>query len=111
MEKHFRIVYLLDLYANLLTSRQREVLSYHYNDDLSLSEIASLIGTTRQGAFDVLRRGEKLLEDYEDKLGLCRRLLDARAVLCSLNATLAALPCKDAAPELKALTAKLEELL
>jgi predicted DNA-binding protein YlxM (UPF0122 family) len=111
VEKHFRIVYLLDLYANLLTSRQREVLSYHYNDDLSLSEIASLIGTTRQGAFDVLRRGEKLLEHYEDKLGLCRRMLQARETLQVLKANLNALPATQETHRLKTLAYRLEELL
>ena len=40
MAKNLEISFLLDFYGDLLTSKQREVIEYYYNDDLSLAEIA-----------------------------------------------------------------------
>ena len=41
MEKsRLRQTMLLDLYGELLTDKQRECYDLHYNEDLSLSEIA-----------------------------------------------------------------------
>jgi len=61
---------LYDLYGALLTARQREVFEMHYLQDLSLAEIAAQLGTSRQAAYDVLRRSELSLERYEAKVGL-----------------------------------------
>ena len=49
MAKNLEISYLLDFYSEMLTQKQREVIEYYYNDDLSLSEIAMNEGITRQG--------------------------------------------------------------
>ena len=46
----------------------------YYQDDLSLSEIAEQFEVSRNAVFDNIKRTEKLLEDYEDKL----QLLDKR---------------------------------
>lgn len=64
---------LLDFYAEALTDKQREVLEYYYNEDLSLSEIAYHVGITRQGVRDSIKRGETVLYDLEDKFGLAKR--------------------------------------
>ena len=42
MAKNLHISYLLDFYSGLLTEKQREVMNYYYNDDLSRGEIAAL---------------------------------------------------------------------
>ena len=47
---------LLDFYGELLTDKQRECLDLHYNEDLSLSEIAEQLGISRQGVWDNIRR-------------------------------------------------------
>ena len=63
----------LDFYGNLLTDKRRELTEYYYFDDLSLAEIADTVGISRQAVHDTVRRSSKLLEDYEEKLGLIRR--------------------------------------
>ena len=64
---------LLDFYGELLPPRQRECCELHYNEDLSLSEIAETCGISRQGAWDNIRRGTETLEGIESKTGLLRR--------------------------------------
>ena len=70
MEKHVRIGCLLDFYGELLTKRQQSILDEHYNQDLSLSEIAQRRDVSRQAVLDTLRRGEAQLERWEEKLGI-----------------------------------------
>lgn len=64
---------LLDFYGELLTPKQRECYDLHYNDDLSLAEIAEQLGISRQGVWDNIRRAESSLQDIEEKTGLIRR--------------------------------------
>lgn len=64
---------LLDFYGGLLSNRQREILSLHYDEDLSLGEIAQICGITRQGVADALKKGENALNDFEERLGLLSR--------------------------------------
>ena len=66
---------LLDLYGELLTDKQRECFDLHYNEDLSLSEIAEQLGISRQGVRDVIVRAEAYMTDIEDKTGLVKRFL------------------------------------
>ena len=64
---------LFDFYGQLLTERQKEMITLYYHQDLSLGEIAERIGVSRQAIYDNLRRSEKLLEDYDQKLQLLTR--------------------------------------
>ena len=73
MAKNLHISYLLDFYSGLLTEKQREVMNYYYNDDLSLGEIAANEGITRQGVRDSIKRAETQLLELESQLGLVRR--------------------------------------
>ena len=75
MEKLVRQGMLYDLYGELLTDHQRKVYGELVNDDLSLSEIAELNGITRQGAHDLIKRCDKILEGYEAKLHLLEQKL------------------------------------
>lgn len=77
MEKIVRQGMLYDLYGELLTDHQRKVYGELVNDDLSLSEIAELNGITRQGAHDLIKRCDKILEGYEEKLHLLEKKLEA----------------------------------
>ena len=49
MEKLAEVAILLDIYGELLTSRQRDVLDLYYNHDLSLAEIAETHNISRRG--------------------------------------------------------------
>ena len=77
---------LLDFYGELLTDKQRECYDLHYNEDLSLSEIAEQSGISRQGVWDNIRRAEAALEDIEEKTGLIRRFTENQDVLDRLAA-------------------------
>ena len=70
MSKNLDITLLLDFYGDLLTEKQRTFISYYYNDDLSLAEIAANEGITRQGVRDAIKRAESQLVNMENRLGL-----------------------------------------
>ena len=72
-EEHLYRSMLLDYYGDLLTARQRECYDLHYNEDLSLSEIAEQFGISRQGAWDNIRRASDTMENLEEKTGLIHR--------------------------------------
>lgn len=73
MNKKLIISLLLDFYGQLLSEKQFEIMDYYYNDDLSLREIAEIVGITRQGVHDTIKRSEAFLEELEEKLGLYSR--------------------------------------
>ncbi len=70
------MVYLYDLYAPLLSERQREILNLLYNEDESLSEISENIGITRQGVRDYIVKSEALLSGFENALHLHKKLTE-----------------------------------
>lgn len=73
MNKNLSMSILLDLYGELLTEKQRDVLELYYNDDLSLAEIAQQYEISRQGVHDSIKRGEEALMKFEEILGLSRQ--------------------------------------
>lgn len=68
--KTVRMGLLHDFYGQLLTPKQRRCIQLYYEADLSLAETAEKFGSSRQAVYDLLKRTEKLLEEYEEKLGL-----------------------------------------
>lgn len=75
MEKNVKVSILCDLYGKLLTEKQLELLNDYYNNDLSLSEIAENNNITRQAVRDNIKKGEKKLFEYEEKLSFMKRML------------------------------------
>lgn len=73
MEKVVRIGLLADFYGELLTDKQKRLVDLYYNNDLSLAEIAQEFNVSRQAVFDILKRAERSLSEYEDKLKLVQR--------------------------------------
>ena len=64
---------LLEFYRAMLTEKQRSIVEYYYNDDLSLGEIAKNEGITRQGVLDTVKRTREQLLELEEKLGLKKK--------------------------------------
>ena len=88
MDNHSKVL-LLDFYGNILTAKQFECMDLHYNEDLSLAEIAEQLSITRQGVFDLVKRSQDLLQKMEDKLGFIQkfkiRILAAERVILILD--------------------------
>lgn len=76
MEKNVQISMLNQIYGRLLTQKQYEIIDDYYNNDLSLSEIAENNEITRQAVRDILKKGEKKLFEYEEKLMFMKRMLN-----------------------------------
>ncbi|NLT63594.1 MAG: DNA-binding protein [Clostridiales bacterium] len=72
---------LLDFYGDLLTPKQRSCFNMHYNEDLSLSEIAEHMEISRQGVRDLIVRAEATLVGTEKKIGLVKRFSEQKLVL------------------------------
>ena len=78
METELKQSYLYDFYGELLTQHQRRVYEDVVFNDLSLSEIAKEQGVTRQGVHDLVRRCDRILEGYEEKLHLVKKFQETR---------------------------------
>mgnify|MGYP002513777152 CR=1 FL=1 len=65
----------VSVYGYFLNEKQRTVLEYYYNEDLSLSEIAENVGITRQGVQDLIKRSELQLRSLEDNCHYCEKFI------------------------------------
>ena len=94
-EKNLKLSYLLDCYGSMLDNQTEGVLRAYLEDDLSLSEIASGLGISRQGVHHTVKKGEEALLSLESKLSLAslmNELSEIRDTLISVNATLSDSP-------------------
>ena len=64
---------LYDFYGELLTDHQKRIYESAVYEDLSLKELSEEYGITRQGVHDLIKRCDRILEEYEDKLGMIER--------------------------------------
>ena len=78
LEKIVKQGILYDFYGQLLTAHQRAVYEDVVLNDMSLAEIAEEQGVTRQAVHDLIRRCDRILQDYEDKLGLVAKFRRTR---------------------------------
>ncbi len=108
---------LFDFYGELLTETQNSILTYYYDEDLSMAEIASLTGRSRQNVYDILRRSKKFLYRYEERLGLLSRFLENRKRIKEVRNELNHLiredekmSSKDRVEELKRILRQLKEI-
>lgn len=72
---------LYDYYGGLLTGKQRQCYDLRYNQDLSLGEIAQVMGVSRQAVSDNLTRTEALLRKMEENIGCVGRDMRNRNTL------------------------------
>lgn len=84
MEKIFQQVLLYDFYGELLTEHQRNVYEDAVYNDMSLSEIAEEYGISRQGVHDLIKRCDKILLGYEEKLHLVEKFTGAKDKIAQL---------------------------
>ena len=75
MERFVEQTLLYDFYGDLLTEHQRRIYSEVVFDDFSVSEIARDEGISRQGVHDLVKRCNRLLTEYEERLHLVERFL------------------------------------
>lgn len=73
MEEILKQALLYDFYGELLTAHQKEIYEEVVLDDCSLSEVAESHGISRQGVHDLIKRCQKMLEGYEEKLKLVEK--------------------------------------
>ena len=81
------IILLFDYYGDLLTDRQKLCFDMHYNQDLSLGEIAEELSISRQAVYDNLSRTEALLKNMEAKTGCVSRDLQLRKAMKAIAAS------------------------
>ena len=70
-----------DFYGELFTEHQKSVCEDYFFNNIGLSEIAEDRGTSRQAVHDMVKRCEKLLEGYEEKLHLVERFLKTKEMV------------------------------
>lgn len=75
MEKIVEQGLLYDFYGELLTEHQRQIYEGIVYENLSLGEIATEQGISRQGVHDIVKRCDKALMGYENKLKLIERFM------------------------------------
>lgn len=85
LKRNVEVALLFSIYRNMLTKRQAESIDLYYNEDLSLAEVSYHLGITRQGVRDNIKRGEKVLYDAEEKLGLAQRFLSIKERLAYID--------------------------
>ena len=93
MDSKLEISLLYDFYGGLIPAPQQRAVELYVNDDLSLSEVADILGISRQGVRDALNRAAAKLRSYEQRLGLLREyrerldaaghIRDAVAAICA----------------------------
>ena len=76
MEEKVILSMLIQTCGKLLTEKQYQIMDDYYNNDLSLSEIAQNHNITRQAVRDIIKKGEKKLFEYEEKLLFMKRTLN-----------------------------------
>lgn len=92
MDDTFLRTMLFDFYGELLTDKQRECYDLHYEQDLSLQEIAAVTGTSRQAVWDLIRRAEGTLREIEAQTGLVTKALRRREILSEIAEIVSTLP-------------------
>ncbi len=113
MEKIVEQGLLYDFYGELLTEHQRKIYEDAVYHDLSLSEIAEMQGISRQGVHDLVRRCDRILEDYEEKLHMVKRFYEMKEKIHQVDALAeeSSLALEQVRKELKKLAVEMTEIL
>lgn len=85
MEKIVMQALLYDFYGELLNDHQKAVYEDYVYNDIGISEIAKERGISRQGVHDLIKRCNKILQDYEDKLHLVEKFQKTKELVARIN--------------------------
>ncbi len=110
VEKVVELTQLYDFYGELLTAKQKDVLSLYLMEDLSLVEIAEQLAVSRQAVYDHIAKSTKILRDYEDKLGLLGRFIKREAALNKIADDLAKIDKSNNKQDLLRIIEEIKEL-
>lgn len=79
MNKILEQTLLYDFYGELLTEHQKRIYEDVVLNDYSFSEVAQEQGVSRQGVHDLVKRCNKILQDYESKLHLVEKFVTIKS--------------------------------
>ena len=85
MDKIYEQTMLFDFYGELLTEHQRRIYEDVVYHDMSLGEIAEEQGISRQGVHDLIKRCDRILQGYENKLHLVERFAKAKQTVTQIE--------------------------
>lgn len=85
MEKIIQQGILYDFYGELLTDHQKQVYEGLVYENMSLAEIADEQGVSRQAVHDLIKRTDKILQGYEEKLGLVKRFTEIKSKISDMD--------------------------
>jgi predicted DNA-binding protein YlxM (UPF0122 family) len=87
-EEFYEYTILFDIYGNLLSNKQRNVMDKFLNLDLGESELAELLGDSRQAVHDAIVKAKKQLIQMEDKCHIAENLFKAKQMLSNAKSFL-----------------------
>ncbi len=70
IDEKIRLNKLYDIYGCLLTDKQKAYYTYYYFDDYSLSEIAKIMGVSRNAVHEQIKNVTEILEYNEQQLSI-----------------------------------------
>ena len=85
MEEILRQTLLYDFYGELLTEHQKQVYEDVVLNDYSLSEVAQSLSISRQGVHDLIKRCDRILAGYEEKLHLIEKFQETKQLVTEIR--------------------------
>lgn len=110
MNEIVKLSMLLEIYKNLITEKQRDVLNLYYNEDMTLAEIADEFNISRQAVRDNIKNGEKNLIKYEESLNILSKKLKVFDILKDIEETMKKKSFDENSKDIKELKKKLKNL-
>ena len=107
MDKILEQTLLYDFYGELLTEHQKQIYEDVVFGDYFLSEVAEEQGISRQGVHDLVKRCNKLLQEYESRLHLVERFVAVKRQIEEMKRSLQEV----AEPDREELTRRLDKIL
>ena len=88
MDKILEQTLLYDFYGELLTDHQKQIYEDVVLNDYSFSEVAEEKGISRQGVHDLIKRCNKILQEYESKLHLVEKFVTIKEQIAEMEKSL-----------------------